>query len=291
LRATQPALSRQIRHLEHAVGNALFIRHRNGLLLTATGAALREQGAKVLEAVEVALRGAREAEKRPVAAVRLGYYGSSVWDKVIAPALDIFGRKFPDVTLNIVEEPSVHLVNGLREGRIDVALLGSGKYDAIPGIVTEPACAVPAMVVVAANHRIAKRRWVSLADLRHDQIIGLRQEDAPGRYRTFITACRDVGFVPRIEYVATNFPELTMAVKKRMGVAIISSFATNVPHPGVVFIKVKPCVPLEIYAAHASCSPPVVRHLAAVIIGRARCAAQQVGGPTCVGVEHTPATV
>src|SRR6187549_2138130 len=82
LHATQPALSRQIRYLEHAVGNALFIRHRDGLRLTVTGAALREQGSKVLDAVEAALRSAREAEKRQAATVRLGYYGSSVWDKV-----------------------------------------------------------------------------------------------------------------------------------------------------------------------------------------------------------------
>src|SRR5262249_21391173 len=98
-------------------------------------------------------RSAREAGKREVATVRLGYYGASVWDKVIAPAVEAFGRKFPDVTLNIAEESSVYLADALREGRIDVALLASGKFDAIPGVVAEVACEVPAMVVVAANHR------------------------------------------------------------------------------------------------------------------------------------------
>ena len=286
LRATQPALSRQIRDLEHAVGNALFIRHHKGLRLTVTGAALREQGTKVLQAVEAALRSAREAEKQQPAAVRLGYYGSSVWEKVIAPAVEVFSRKFPDVTLNIVEDASVRLTDRLRDGGIDVALLGPGSYDVIPGVVTELACTVPAMVVVAANHRLAKKRCVSLADLREDPIIGVRHEDAPGRYRTFIAACREAGFVPKIEFIAANFPELTMAVRKQIGVAIVSSFATSVPHPGVVFIKLgPPCVPLEVYAAHTLQGPPAIRHLAALIITHARSAAHRVGAEECGSTE------
>jgi DNA-binding transcriptional LysR family regulator len=282
LRATQPALSRQIRTLEHTVGNALFVRHRKGLRLTLTGAALREQGTKILEAVEAALRSAREAERRQAAVVRLGFYGSSVWDKVIAPAVELFSRRFPDVTLNIIEDASIHLAERLSDGRLDVALLGSGRYDALPGVLTEVACAVPAMVVVAANHRLAKKRGVSLADLREEQIIGVKEEDAPGRYRTFIAACRDAGFVPKIDYVASNFPELTMAVRKQAGVAIVSSFATTVPHPGVVFLRMKPpCVPLEIYVAQATSSSPTVRHLAPLIITQARAAAERAGGADC----------
>jgi DNA-binding transcriptional LysR family regulator len=279
LRATQPALSRQIQHLEHAVGTALFIRCRDGLRLTATGAALREQGTKVLAALDTALRSAREAEQRQATTIRVGYYGSSVWDKVIAPAVELCSQRFPEAAVTIIEDTSVHLAAGLRERRIDVALLASGAYDGLTGVTTEVACVVPAMVVVAANHRLAKRRCVSLTDLRDHPFIGVRQEDAPGRYRTLLTACREVGFVPKIEYAAGNFPELTMAVRKQMGVAIVSAFATSVPHPGVVFIKLKPPgVPLEIYAARVTQSPPAVHHLASLLTSRARSAAQRAGG-------------
>src|SRR5204862_8222169 len=123
LRATQPALSRQIRCLEHVVGNPLFVRHRNGLSFTATGIVLRDEGGKALEALAAAVRHARGAEATGDAVVRLGYYGISVWDKVLAPAVEIFGRRFPRVTLNMVEESSAQLADGLRERRLDVALL------------------------------------------------------------------------------------------------------------------------------------------------------------------------
>ena len=72
------------------------------------------------------------------------------------------------------------------------------------------------MVVVAANHRLAKKRVVSLEDLRAEEVVGFKHQDAPGRYRNFLTACRDAGFSPRVTYVASIFPELCMAVKQRM---------------------------------------------------------------------------
>ena len=279
LRVTQPALSRHIHFLEHTVGHPLFVRHRDGLRLTATGAALRDQGVPALAAVDAALQSARGTESNGTV-VRLGYYGISVWANLLAPAVEKFGHRFPHLSLNMVEQSSVHLAADLREGRLDVALLGSGDYDRIPGVVTEVACTVPAMMMVAANHRLAKKRLVSLDELREEAIIAFTQRDAPGRSRSFISACREAGFSPRIAYVASILPELVLEVRKQMGVALLSSFAMTVPHPpGVVFIKLKPpCVPMDVYAAHALRGPPAARILAELIIAEARRAAKAVGG-------------
>ena len=279
LRVTQPALSRHIHALEHTVGHPLFVRHRDGLRLTATGATLRDHGIKALAAVDDALNCARGVGANDGTVLRLGYYGISIWENLLAPAVEAFGRRFPHLTLNMVEQSSVHLASDLREGLLDVALLGSGDYSRLPGVVTEVACTVPARVLVATNHRLAKKRVVSLEDLRDEEIIGFKHQDAPGKYRAFIAACREAGFSPRIVYLASIFPELSMAVKKRMGVAILSAFATTVPHPGVVFIKLKPPgVPLEIYTAHTLRSPPAARSLAGLIAVEARRAALAVGG-------------
>ena len=50
-----------------------------------------------------------------------------------------------------------------------------------------------------------------------------------------------------------------------------------------------PSVPLELYAAHASASPPTVRHLAALIVAQARFAAQRAGGSDGVDAEASVA--
>lgn len=268
LRVTQPALSRHIRDLEHTVGLPLFVRHRGGLRLTASGITLREHGGKALAAVDAALRSARGAGSKEDAALRVGYYGSvSVWASFLAPALEKLGHKFPRTAARLVELSCVQLVAGLREGWLDVALLGPGDYERIPGVEREVACTVPALAMMPANHRLAKKRLISLDDLREEEIIGATPQVAPGRYRSFLAACRAAGFTPKVANVASSLPETIMAVKRRMGVAIVGPPAMAVPHPGMVFIKLRPPgVLLELYAAFAVNAGPVARVLAGLIV-------------------------
>lgn len=279
LRVTQPALSRHIHALEHMIGHPLFVRHQTGLRLTATGVTLRDYGTKALEAVDDAVRTAKGAGTKEGTAVRFGYWGISVWENILAPTIEAYSRRFPQITLNMVEESSVHLMTDLREGHLDVALLNSGDYARVPGVVTEVACTVPAMVVVASNHRLAKKRQVTLDDLRDEEVIGFKHQDAPGKYRSFLAACRDAGFTPKVSYLASIFPELCVELKKRQGVAVLSSFAQSVSHPGVVFLKMKPpFVPIEIYTAYAQNASPAARELAALLASESRRAARAVGG-------------
>lgn len=271
LRVTQPALSRQIRALEQMVGHPVFVRHQAGLRLTATGLTLRDQGTKAVAAVDEALRSARGTGTTERSVVRFGYYGISVWESLLAPAVETFARRFPHVTLSMVEQSSVHLASDLREGHLDVALLSTGDYQRIPGVVTTVACSVPAMIVVAANHRLAKRRQVSLEDIMPERIVGFKHEDAPGRYRSFVTACRHAGFEPAVDYVASIFPELCLAAKQKMGVGIISTFGTSVSHPGMAFIKLKPPgVTMDFYTAHTAGASPMALELEKIVAEAAR---------------------
>lgn len=268
LRVTQPALSRHIRDLEHCVGRPLFVRIPGRLRLTPTGATLRDHGAKALTAFDEALRSARGMGSNESAVLRVGYYGTvSVWSGILVPALEKLARKFPQTSPSVVELSCVQLANDLREGRLDVALLGPGDYGRIPGVVMDVACAVPALAMVAANHRLAKKRLIALEDLRDEEIIGVTEQVAPGRYRSLIAACRSAGFSPKIANIATSLPEIIMAVKQRMGAAILGPLAMAVPHPGAVFIKIKPPgVLLELYAAYVVSAGCAARELAALIV-------------------------
>lgn len=269
LRVTQPALSRQIQALEHLIGRPLFMRRRNKLFLTAAARALRNDALSVIAAVETALHNAREASQAPT--LRFGYFGLSVWEPLLAPAVETFSRKFPDAKLTLHEESSGELAIRLREGLLDVAVLGAGDYLHISGATTEIACRVPAMAVVAANHRLAKRRIITLEELRDETIVAYTRQNSPGKYRALIAACQEAGFKPRISYVASMFTELCTEVKKQMGVAIMSAFAEAVPHPGVVFVKLKPPgLVFEVHVARTHSASPEAAELAQIIIAQAQ---------------------
>lgn len=274
LRVTQPALSRHIRDLEHVVGHELFIRLPGGLRLTAAGVILRDHGLKAVAAIDEALQSARQAGARHPPVLRIGYYGNvSIWALILAPALKKLERKFPQLTCNVAEMTSGEMTTALRADRLDVAILGPGEFGRIPGVKMEVACTVAGMVIMPVNHRLAKKRHVALEDLRDEEIVSVTHEAAPGRDRAFLTACRAAGFTPKILNVASNLPEAIMIMTKRMAVGLLGSFASLAPHPGVVFIKLKPPgVMLDIHAAHVETSAPA-RQLAGLILSEAKRAA------------------
>jgi DNA-binding transcriptional LysR family regulator len=268
LRVTQPALSRHIRDLEGEIGHPLFIRNPSGLRLTVAGLALRDNGTKAVEAFDEALRAAKTVASEAESAMRIGYYGSvSLWATIMAPAFEKLRRRYPQMTPRMIELSCAQLAIDLKEGLLDVALLGPGDYGRIPGVVIETACTLFAYAMMPANHRLAKKRLIGIDELRDEVIVGVSKQDAPGRDNSLIAACKTAGFTPRILNEATTLPELIMAVKQHMGIAILGSLAMNTPHPGMVFVKLKPPgVLLELYSAYAENSRAPAKELSSLII-------------------------
>jgi len=272
LNVTQPALSRQIRELEEAVGHPLFVRHPKGLRLTEAGETLRVEGRKAAAAMEAALAAARDAGEQQASSLSVGYYSNiCVWANVLGPAFEKLGRRYPRITTSLTEAPSAQLVADVAAGRLSVALLGPAEYPPVPGVTFEVACSVPAIVMMPLNHRLAKKRQLELADLQGEEIVGLTPEMSPGRNRPLLAACAAAGFTPRVSAVASGVPELMVAVKKRMAVAILDAFARVAPLPGVAFVGLKPPrVMLDIQVARSSQPSPAALLLSELMVAEAR---------------------
>lgn len=63
LRIAQPAVSRQIRHLEDELGEALFLRTPRGMTLSVAGATFLEHARAILARVEVARDSIRDCRR------------------------------------------------------------------------------------------------------------------------------------------------------------------------------------------------------------------------------------
>jgi DNA-binding transcriptional LysR family regulator len=279
LHVTQPALSRHIRDLEHSVGHPLFLRNPNGLKLTASGEALHSSGKKAVAAIDEALSAAKRTGDEQAASLRVGYYSSvCIWANILGPAFGKLSKKYPKVTTNLIEASSAELVDEIAGGRLDAALLGPGEYPPVPGVTTEVACTVPALAMMANNHRLAKKRQLALGDLKGEEIISLMPDSAPGRDHAFVAACKASGFAPRIMREANGLPELILLVTKRMGVAILDSFAQVAPLPGITFVKFKaPGLSVDIHAAYSSKGSAISKHLVELTLAEARRAASFIG--------------
>ncbi len=122
LRIAQPALSRQIRLLEEEAGATLFMRQWRGMKLTAAGVELRRTISGAVRELDQALTNIRSLSKTPSGHVRLGLV-STVTGVMTGRIAKRVAAEFPGITLTITDGLSLHLVEWLHRGDLDVAII------------------------------------------------------------------------------------------------------------------------------------------------------------------------
>src|ERR1700732_3965741 len=122
LRLAQPALSRQIKKLEHELGVPLFARHGRGVRLSAAGSLLLERAEAIAQLVHQTSEEIREDRSPARGRITLGVppIGGRL---VIAPFVARFEEAWPQVTLHMREGVTSSLQEWLVDKRIDVAIL------------------------------------------------------------------------------------------------------------------------------------------------------------------------
>lgn len=236
LHLTQPALSRQIRDLEEELGCPLLRRGRNARTeLTPAGRRLLEGATNVLAAADGLAADIRAEGKR----LRIGHYGA-LWVDYFTPALRRFAKKNPEVALQPVELTPAALPAALRRGEIEVALLGSADTALRREFETRRVATVPAKLLLAATHPLAKRRKLKLAELRDAEWASWDEAEFPGREALLVEACRKAGFSPRIGYETDSIASMLVRVATSETVGYALPMATQLPHQGVVFAECEP---------------------------------------------------
>ena len=118
----QPALSRSMARLEEEIGQLVFERHSSGVTLTEAGIRLYDHATSVLGRVQM-LKDEMAAEMgTPYGIITFGA-PPSFQSVLTAPVAAAFLKAFPRVTLNVVQNTSVNLRDGVTAGLIDVAVI------------------------------------------------------------------------------------------------------------------------------------------------------------------------
>lgn len=122
LRVAQPALSRQIKLLEHELHTELFVRNGRGMMLTNAGHTLLERTAGLVRQIEQVRDDMQSAKRTPCGKVVLGLVPtvSSVLSARFARRI---ATELPGVALRIVESYGGHLVEWLHRGELDLAII------------------------------------------------------------------------------------------------------------------------------------------------------------------------
>ena len=145
----QPSISEQIRSLEQSVGTQLFTGVGRGVVPTQAAEEMRPHAERALAAADDAMQAARSVTELESGTIRFGMFGTSRLYASAALIADVLDR-YPGVRVELVGQNSVDVMEDLRRGRLEAAMI------AIPQVASEGLRVVPVardeLVYVSADH-------------------------------------------------------------------------------------------------------------------------------------------
>jgi len=218
----QPSLSQQIIKLEEELGARLFDRLGRSVRLTELGKIFLPRARAVLRELEAAKGDVVERKDFVGGPVTVGVI-PTVGPYFLPRVLTSFSRKFPQVRFTVVEEITPVLLDRLRAGAIDVAILAlpirGHEFETKPLLTERLFAALP------KNHRLAKRTALSLRDLRSEPFLLLR--DGHCFRDTAVAACDRARLDPRVVFESGHLSSLLAMVGAGMGVSLVPEMAVE----------------------------------------------------------------
>jgi DNA-binding transcriptional LysR family regulator len=234
LRVSQSTLTRQMQALEHELGGKLLERRSTGVALTATGNVLVAKVAPALAQLDAALAETRRLARGQSASLRIGYLMSAAPD-YLNPALAALRRSHPEIKLKLLDLSPGEQIAALREGGLDVALVGSAGRFLSREFYVRRLAALPVFVALPEQHPLAAESSIRIADLRGELFLGAPEDDIPGHNRWIAQLCRRAGFRPRFLADADSLSHGFSLVVGEGAVALLPNYSTKTHAPGVAF--------------------------------------------------------
>jgi LysR family hydrogen peroxide-inducible transcriptional activator len=223
---SQPSLSQQILKLEDELGARLFDRLGRSVRLTELGKTFLPRARAVLRELEAARGDVVEGKEFVGGPITIGVI-PTVAPYFLPPRLTAFSREFPQVRLTVVEEITPVLLDRLRAGTIDVAILAlpirGHEFETFALLTERLFAAIP------KKHRLASRPSLSLKDLRAEPFLLLR--DGHCFRDTAVAACDRARLHPQIVFESGQFSSLLSMVGAGMGVSIVPEMAIERKSP------------------------------------------------------------
>lgn len=163
LELSQPALSKSLRRLEQSIDAKVVKRTPKGVELTPVGSALLAQVRRLRLMLNDISREAADLSQGRAGHLRVGTPGGFALD-LVPTACDAMLKEAPKVTMNIAVCERDASMTGLRNGKLDLAII-TVQAPHHEDMGEEYLFDEEFVVYVAANHRLAKRKQLTLADL------------------------------------------------------------------------------------------------------------------------------
>lgn len=225
-RVAQPSLSQQIRKLEDELGERLFDRMRRGAKLTPFGESFLRRAVKILEEVEAAKRDARETNSLLRGSLTIGVL-PTIAPYLLGDVLVQFSEQFSGVQTVIHEDTTAQLIKQLISCEIDLAI-ASRPIDE-ERVVVRDLFVEELKLALPPKHPLARKRTVSLDDLRDERLIVMKAGHCLGDQ--VLGFCNRSDINPRISFRGAQLETIQTLVRSGAGISLIPEMAARDERP------------------------------------------------------------
>lgn len=259
----QPAVSAQIARLERELGQRLLDRSRRETRLTAAGEAVLPHARAALNAVADVRVAVDELTQLVKGTVTLGTVTSHNVD--IPTLLADFHRAHPAVEMTLSTDNSDALIDGVRSGALDAAIVSVGPDEVPSGLSAEVVTDEAIDAAVGLDDPWSGRTSVSLAALAERSLIAL--PIGAGIRAQLENACAAAGITPHVAFEASTPVALAQLAERGLGVAILPQSISRT-HSGLSAIAITPQLRGRLVFAWRSTGP--ISPAARVLVDMAR---------------------
>jgi LysR family transcriptional regulator, hydrogen peroxide-inducible genes activator len=232
---SQPSLSQQIRKLEDELGTRLFDRLGRTVRLTELGRAFLPRARAVLHDLEAARSDVVERKTSISGPVSVGVI-PTIAPYFLPPILAAFSTKYPEAHVSVTEEITLPLLERLRAGTMDLAIVALPLQTRGHEFQTFPLLVEKLYAVLPKQHALAKRHAVSLDELQDDPFLLLR--DGHCFRETAVAACKRARLNPKIIFESGQFSSILSMVSAGLGVSIVPAMALE-KRPGCRYVPLE----------------------------------------------------
>jgi DNA-binding transcriptional LysR family regulator len=245
---TQSAVSQQIAALEREAGTVLVQRNARGVRLTEAGEALVRHAEAIL-----ARLGEAEAELEAIAGLRGGRLRLAAFESAAATlmpmAIAAFRAAHPGVELSLIMCEPDDSEPLLKSGDLDLIIGFDSRIRAeVDGVTRQHLFSDPMFLVVPAEHPLARKRNLRLADAADEAWIAGATNCECNRLIT--RACAAAGFEPHIAFETDDYTAMQGFVAAGVGVSLIAELGLASVRDDVAVRGLGRDAPIrEVYAA------------------------------------------
>lgn len=224
LNVSQPTLSQGLASLEAGLGVQLIERSTRRVLVTPDGARLLSQAKAIVDAADGFVAAAAGVTDPLTGPLRLGLI-PTVAPYVLPTLLPELRTRMPSLSLHVIEDQTARLLESLRAGTLDVAVLALPS--GMSGLIEIPLYAEDFVLVVPPAHALAGRDDVSPAVL--DELPLLLLDEGHCLRDQTLDLCRSVDAHPLSgDTRATSLATVVRCVAGGLGVTLIPASSVAV---------------------------------------------------------------